>query len=154
MSDTKTQLPIGIRLNNPANLRQAHGPDQRTIIVDGYASFGTMRQGVSSLFWWIHSLYRHQGRTTLREITAQLAPATTNDLATYERELLKRLRLNPLKVTTQDMGLDDPWRAIDLARAIIWVENGAAPSSFGFSEEWISPYTLVCAMLDTRKWTP
>ncbi len=152
MTSPTKALPIGIRNNNPAHLRQAHGPDTRTLVVEGFASFATMRQGVCNFFWFLHGVYRVQSFRTLPAIVSRLAPATEHDIAAYTRALQIRLGLNPLKATTQDTQLDLPWRAIDFARAVFEIESGLAPVAAPYYGEWIDPLTMVGALGDTAKW--
>jgi hypothetical protein len=152
MSDTTIHLPRGIRLNNPGNLRNAVGPDTKTRIVEGFASFATLSEGTSNLFWLIHNYSTHLGLSTLPAFIARYAPASENDLAAYTRAMVQRLHVNPLKVQTADLALTDAWRAIDFARALIFVENGAPPLHFNGTSEWVAPSIMVDAIRRTGKW--
>ncbi len=145
-------LPRGIRNNNPGNLRQAMGPDLRTQIVDGFAHFATLQQGVCSFFWLLHSYYRIQGIRTLPDFVSRYAPATENDVALYTRFIAQRLGLNPLSLKTQDLHLDRTWRAIDFARAIFAMECGNAPVAMPYLGEWVPPLIMVNAINATGKW--
>jgi len=152
MVNTHDTLPLGIRNNNPGNLRAAVGPDFKSHIVDGFNHFATMEEGTRSLFYLIHQYYFHIGLRTLPAFLGRYAPASENDLKAYEIAVGRALGLNPLSVTTTDLFLDRPWRAIDMARAIIRVECGPAPYNAQFKGEWVDPFTMVTALERTGKW--
>lgn len=153
MVNTHDKTPRGIRNNNPGNLRSAVGPDFKTTLVDGFAHFETMENGCRSLFYLINQYYTHLGLRTLDAFIGRYAPASENDVAMYVREVGKRLALNPLSIRTTDLFLNRPWRAIDMARAIIAIECGQAPASIASAPEWIGPSTLADALRNTGKWS-
>lgn len=153
MTSPTQQLPRGIRNNNPGNLRHAMGPDVKTQIVDGFASFATLQQGVCSFFWLLHSYYRIQGLRTVPAFVGRYAPSSENDVSMYTRAICQRLGLNPLNLANQDLHLDRPWRAIDFARCIFAIECGPAPVAAPYFSEWVPPRIMVEALRNTDKWS-
>jgi hypothetical protein len=152
MSASQDHLPLGIRNNNPGNLRAAVGPDFKTKLVNGFAHFDTMENGTRSLFYLIHGYYFTHGLRVLPDFVARYAPATENDVAAYIRNIGQRIYANPLKIRTQDLHLDRPWAALQFARAIIAVENGQSPPTIAAHPEWVGPFTMIDAMRNTGKW--
>jgi hypothetical protein len=128
------------------------GPDFKTQIVEGFASFATLQQGVCSFFWLLHSYYNIQGIRTVQEFVARYAPATENDTAAYTHFVVVRLGLNPLAAKTTDLKLNRPWRAIDMARTIFAIEQGRAPDAAPYYGEWVPPAIVVNALKETGKW--
>jgi hypothetical protein len=147
-----TDLPRGIRNKNPGNLRSAVGPDLKTTLDDGFAVFSDMLDGCTSLAYLLDQYYHVLGIKTLPQFIERYAPATENDVKSYELQMVKALGLNPLSYAATDLRLDQPWRAIDFMRCIIKVECGPCPLSYNGTAEWVSPLTLVHAMARTNKW--
>ena len=141
-----------MRINNPGNLRFAVGPDFRTKLVDGLASFATLEQGTRSLLYCIYQYYGPLARTSLRDFVAVFADKGNTDLIAYEMTMVIRLGLNPLKTKTADLKLNQPWRALDFARALIHAEQGVVTIGHGESEEWVPPTVMLEAMRNSMKW--
>lgn len=151
MIDPNT-LPLGIRNLNPGNLRSGYGLSHSVEKVNGYAKFNSMREGVQAMATLAYDFYDLHGLKTLDAFVGRWAPATENDVAQYIRFMSIRLQINPLKVRTQDIRIDEPWPALDFLRAISVIECGRPPHEWAAYPEWISPSLFVEAMQDAGKW--
>ena len=149
---TLNPLPLGIRNNNPGNLRQAYGMSYKTELVDGFAKFKSLSDGVEALCRLTSDYYTVHGLRTLPQFISRYAPASENDVAAYVRQMVLLLHVDPLRVNTADTNLDRGWAALHFMRAIIIVENGNAPASWLPPCEWIDLTTWTACMHRSTKW--
>jgi hypothetical protein len=146
------KLPLGMRLNNPGNLRSAVGPDTRTVRVSGFARFTDLHAGCESLFYLINS-YRVMGHAeTVESFIGRYAPASENDVSDYVRRVVTDLKIPPSAQGFHRLTIGATAGAVALARSIISVEQGPVPRSWYNYPEWIDPGTLVDAIRATGKW--
>jgi hypothetical protein len=148
----RTKLPLGIRNRNPGNLRNPIDPSHTARHNEGFQVYETFEIGLTELFDLIHVYYAVHGIKTLHGFVSRYAPATENDLQAYIAAVLPWLRLRPSAADTHDLRLDDPWRAVDMARAIIHVECGNPPSGWRCGLEWFTPEMLIVALNNTNCW--
>lgn len=111
-----------------------------------------MEQGATSLFYLIDQYYRHLLLTSLPQFVSRYAPASENDVQAYVLAVARRIGVNPLKLATTQLELNVPWKALDFARAIIHVEQGAVTDPQNLSGEWVGIETMAKAMRITQKW--
>ena len=110
--------PLGIRNNNPGNLRYA-GQLGASYGEGGFARFQTMGEGVEALDKQIRR-YESRGLNTIRKIISTYAPKNENNTEAYIRSVAKSLGIDPDALLE---GTDDQNRMIE--RGIIEMEDGA-----------------------------
>lgn len=130
-TDPQTQMlqdpantPLGIRNNNPGNMRP-NGDNWQGMTgqQNGYLTFDSPESGVRALAKNLMS-YDKQGINTPLAIANKWAPAADkNDPMAYGQSLAKQLGVDP----NQPLNLKDPQIAIKLAQAITKQENGQLP---------------------------
>lgn len=152
MSVAPAPLPLGIRMNNPGNLRRAVGLAKPAVKENGFVKFDTLSEGVFSLCKLMEQYYTHLGHRTLRQIVQAYAPPTENDTMRYETSLAAFARLNPLRAETNDLHLDRAWNALAVMRGIVWIENGNPPPSWRTQPEWVGLHDWVYAMDAIALW--
>lgn len=133
-----TDLPAGIRRNNPGNLRRAIIVDDLNGSENGFATFGGMTIGLANMIVLLRNYYSKLGRRTLPVIIAHYAPASENDITQYQNLVVRFLNVNPLSVNTTDLRLEDQWRMLALCRAMIRVENGVPGPDWPAGSEWFT----------------
>jgi len=149
---TTIATPIGIRNNNPGNLRRAYGMLYPTVINNGYAQYRTMTDGVQSLAMLVSDYYVQHGLKTLPDFVSRYAPASENDVAQYVRNMTLILKANPLTVHERDLRLDISWNALEFIRAIIRCENSLPALSLYPSGEWVTVDEVYTGMQRAAKW--
>ena len=77
---TKAPLPIGIRNNNPGNLRQNYSVSYPTVLNEGFAQFRSITDGAQAMVALLWHYYNDLHLTTLDEIISRYAPASENDV--------------------------------------------------------------------------
>lgn len=120
----QTNLPRGIRNNNPGNIefrptnawRGQTGSDGR------FARFATPEAGLRALAIDLGTKSR-RGLTTVRSILNTYAPPSDNDTAAYIRSVARELGVDP----NARIDLNDPRVRGGLMGAIIQHENGSQP---------------------------
>jgi len=145
-------LPHGIRINNPGNLRAAYGMKYPTKLDNGLAIFQSMSDGVQALAALTFDFYTAHGLRTLPAFIERYAPASENDVLAYQRNMVALLGCNPLSVATTDLRLDRSWNALKFMRAIIIVEQGHPPSGWIPDAEWIDLTTWMASMHRAARW--
>lgn len=152
MQDQK-QLPLGIRLNNPGNLRGYTNTDYSDPYVDGFAHFRTSLDGLQALFSQIWLSYSKHGDRTLKAFVSRWAPASENDVARYMLLMSQFIGQSPMAHSTKDLSLNWPMSALIFARAIITVEQGYPPSSWPAGNFWYTPSEMIAAMTASNRWS-
>lgn len=147
-----SNLPIGIRLNNPGNLRHAVMPHGALGIIDGFQAFDNMTTGLANLFTLSTRYYTHLGLRTVPAFIARYAPASENDLMQYERLMCQFCGINPLRAGTQDLNLVDEWSLLSWCRGIVRVENGRPGTNWPTMNEWFTIAEMAEAMKRSYEW--
>ena len=113
--------PIGLRQNNPGNLRSwGDAP-----VVGGFAAFATPEQGLSAMAGNLQA-YGRQGIDTIRGVVSRWAPAgDNNDVDSYVADVSKRTGYGP----DQTLDLSDPKVMGQVMTAMISHEQGQQPYS-------------------------
>ncbi|WP_242501251.1 structural protein [Komagataeibacter xylinus] len=117
-----SQLPRGIRNNNPGNLDFAHQPGahlETGVSNPRFAAFPTMADGIRALREQLLR-YGQRGLTTVAAIISVYAPASENATGAYIDLLCSRMGVQP--GTTLD--LNDPQTMRQMIDAITLMENG------------------------------
>lgn len=137
-------VPKGIRNNNPGNLRAPviHSPG--AVVVNGFARFRTLADGLDNLAHLAHVYYNVHRVHTVEAFIDRYAPPIENETSSYIAEICHWLRIPRERAGSQDMRLDLSWRMLDLMRGIIHVENGPPPGRHSIGGEW-------CGMLELHR---
>lgn len=119
--------PIGIRQNNPGNIRQWPGAAQNG---SGYASFPTAEKGLDALTQNLLAKFDRHGFTTTRQIIGDnqygWAPAADhNNVPAYLADLQRTTGFGP----DDKLDRNNPQTIAALERGIITHENGQQPYS-------------------------
>lgn len=151
MADQQT-MPLGMRQNNPGNLREAFGLAYRVPVANGFAQFKSLVDGCTSYFHDMSVKYSKDGLVTLPAYIARYAPPSENATASYTRRMALALNMNPLALTTTDLNLHDAWRALDFARAQFMIEQGGTPKAWPWGREWVNAQTLLQGLINAQYW--
>lgn len=116
-------VPLGMRLNNPGNLRKWGN----AIVENGFAKFATPEEGLSAM---AGQLLRYSGRgiRSIKDIISTYSPATGEgnsgqSTANYISGVVRELGIAP----GQNLNLQDPNQLAALMAAMIKVEQGYQP---------------------------
>jgi hypothetical protein len=101
--------PLGIRNNNPGNLRPG----------GNFAQYPDMQTGMAALDKELQS-YGKQGVNTISDVISKWAPPNENDTAGYIKDVSQRLGVAP----TQRVDLSNPLVRQSISTAIALHENG------------------------------
>lgn len=123
VAGTDQKSPLGIRNNNPTNLKPA-GWDGMTGTNGGYATFATPEDGIRAATLNLQS-YNAKGWNTPLSIAEHWAPKGdgNNDPKQYGINIAKQLGVDP----AQPLNLSDPTQASSVVHAIIQNENNQVP---------------------------
>lgn len=117
--------PLGIRSNNPGNLRPSAArwsgelePDPR-----GYCRFDAPENGIRAMAKNLIAYQEKHRLRTVQRIVSRWAPGAENDTEAYIVSVCKRTGFGRDQVL--DLRDRDTLRALVLA--IVWHENGAQP---------------------------
>lgn len=121
---TSAGQPLGIRNNNPGNLRVPGTGD--------FQHFGSAQDGISALGRQLRSYYNgtsaaagHRKLRTLKDIISTYAPSSENNTGAYIGALAKQMGVSP----DAQLNLNDPAQLSLLMRGIVQHENGQNPYS-------------------------
>ncbi len=145
-------LPLGMRQNNPGNLRKPYGLATAPAIVNGYAKFTTLADGCESLAKLVFDYYSVHRLLYLPQFVQRYAPASENDVQAYINGMAQFLHLDLRTVAVTDLRLDRAWFALDFIRALIRMECGAPKADWVAFPEWVSINTVSTAMIRANKW--
>jgi hypothetical protein len=151
--NTHEKIPAIIRSNNPGRLRTAGHPFVTVPLVNGYRRFSDTHTGCEAMFYHIWHVYTFPGARTLTEFASLYEPQPDWDVNVFIKDLGKLLGVPPSMAASQDLFLYRPWKAVDIARAIIRCLNGPAPQGSPYHGEWVSPYDLCNALACVNHWT-
>ena len=126
-------LPLGLRQNNPGNIRPGAGFIGETGQGGGYAQFGSEEEGLRALARLLGTYSDEYGINTLRGLTSRYAPRSDNEASfdNYVSYLGEQLGMDP------DEEFDLKSRRDELIPAIVGFEQGR---DFGdrYSQDQIS----------------
>jgi hypothetical protein len=112
--------PLGIRNNNPGNLRQWGSMPK----VGGFAQFPDATSGLAAMAKQLQ-LYGSRGINTLKGVISTWAPASENDTNSYINSIVKKTGFAP----DQKLNLNDSKTLAPLISSMIQHENGQNPYS-------------------------
>jgi hypothetical protein len=146
----RNDLPLGIRNNNPGNLRRGITAEIPHTIVRGFAVFRTPSDGLHELARLLTNYYQHLGLRTAWDVISRYAPPNENDTAMYARLLAQWCGVPLGGEKTHDLHLAQAWPLIDCMRGIIYVENGHPPPRLSIGGEWFGAPELWSAVERAR----
>ena len=113
-------LPLGLRQNNPGNIRPGAGFIGETGQGSGYAQFGSEEEGLRALARLLGTYSDEYGINTLRGLTSRYAPRSDNEASfdNYVSYLGEQLGIDP------DEEFDLKSRRDELIPAIVGFEQG------------------------------
>ncbi|UGB47002.1 hypothetical protein LQ772_06840 [Frateuria edaphi] len=117
-------MPLGVRNNNPGNLRTGAGGT--------FGRYGSAQQGLNALGRQLRSYYNgtsaaagHKRLRTLHDIISTYAPSSENNTGAYIGALAKQLGVG----ADTPLNRNDPAQLSALMRGIVQHENGVNPYS-------------------------
>lgn len=116
----QNNLPLGLRNNNPGNLRPGDNWQGMVGVNGGFIVFEDMAWGIRAFF---HDLYADiaKGQNTIRKRVAEYAPASENDTEAYTKFVSRYTGIAP------DVPMPLTYVFIEkLFKAHMIMENGAA----------------------------
>lgn len=121
-----TDLPRGIRNNNPGNVEyRSTDPWEGQIGTDGrFATFDTPEHGIRAMGRLMDNYQQRYGLNDLQGMLTRYAPPRENDTATYIRNVGQATGLRPNEPFSFTQ---DPERGRNMLRAMILQENGQNP---------------------------
>lgn len=121
---TNATLPLGLRQNNPGNLRSWGNNAVR----NGFAQFDNVQSGLSAMAGNLLAYYDKHGLRDIRGIIKRYAPPKdNNDTSGYIAQISKQLGVSD----TQALNLKDPAVLSRLMGAMIQKEQGYNPFGTG-----------------------
>ncbi len=115
--------PIGLRQNNPGNLRDTPTPWQGAVGAQGgFEQFDTPENGIRALARNLQT-YGKRGLNTVEGIIGRWAPPNENNTGAYIGTVAQALGVDP----RQPLDMNDPQTLAKLSTAIIQHENGQQP---------------------------
>lgn len=116
--------PLGIRNNNPGNLRPTGDRWQGMKGVNkGFIQFQSPDDGLRALAKNLATQQRKHGIDTIGELVHKYAPPSENNTKAYTAALVKELGIAP----DQQINLTEPDTLLSLMTAIVRHENGTQP---------------------------
>lgn len=125
--------PLGIRNNNPGNIRASQTKWMGEMIVEGaFERFETPVMGLRALMRLLLIYYRRYELDSIRSIVNRWAPPNENDTGAYQVSVTETTGYG----VDDRLCLDDENVLILLAKAIVRHENGVPPKSLGRPPFW------------------
>lgn len=147
-----SNYPLGIRLNNPGLMRRGLFVDYEPEIVEGFASFRSMGDGLYSQAMLLHNYYAVLGRKTLVSIIPRWAPASENDVQQYVTLMAGFMGIAGPKPQFEDVGFGQPWNMVRFMLAMHLVENGHPPTDWPSFPNWVGISQMSVALQRTGIW--
>lgn len=124
----RTDLPRGLRNNNPGNLVRSNNAWKGKIPYNQstdsrFEQFIELRYGIRALMRDIYSDFTRKNKKTVIEIISEFAPSFENNTQAYINTVIKIIGSNIIGELTQE-------KMIALCKAIILVENGSSYSKY------------------------
>lgn len=145
-------LPLGIRNHNPGNLRCACWKEGKTHLVNGYAVFLTDQEGLTNLAACIAHFYFGLRLNTLASFVGRFAPASENDLLSYENFMARWLGYTPSDIGARDLALSEIAQAAHFMLGLIRVECGVPTPKLMRGHEWFTQADALRAVMACGFW--
>lgn len=145
-----SDLPRGIRNNNPGNLEGVTAWQGRKGMDGPYIVFADPIMGIRALAIDLYNKNVKDGLKTINAIVSKYAPPNENDTAAYEVAVAKTL----VMPQTEELDLRHRLPVFNFVRAIIAHENGPAPDGWHTgNKEWFSHAQIDTAMHLAGLWS-
>ena len=135
---TTLTLPRGIRNHNPGNLNRSCWHGSRTRRIDGFAVFGSDEEGLLNLAACIGQFYFDHRLNTVASFVSRYAPASENDLMSYEMFIASWMNFRRDEIASRDLSLQAIPQAAWLLLGIVRIECGVPPAALKRGHEWFS----------------
>lgn len=149
-AEKRNPFPIGIRLNNPGNIRlnDIEWDGMTRLQRDIFVRFQTPEYGLRALSMLLINYKDMHGLTTVYEIINRYAPAGENDTSAYVRDVCRRTGFYANEI----LDMSDVFTIMKLAQAIVIHENGTPPADLppAWYEEAIYHRAATIAMKDAH----
>ncbi len=118
-----TRTPLGIRNNNPGNIRRTTDQWQGMDLsyYGDFVRFESPEYGYRAMAKLLRN-YHARGLVTIQQIINTWAPSSENDTSSYIEHVASFLQTSP----AEELNLDDPIVLGDLIEVIARHENGSA----------------------------
>ncbi len=126
----RSGTPVGIRNNNPGNLRSWGSVPQR----GGFAAFETPEAGLAAMIRNLQTQQSKHGLNTIQGIVSKWAPSSENDTDGYVKSVEKQTGFG----RNQKLDLSDKKTVAPLVSAIIKQEGNSAGYSKNMVEEAVT----------------
>jgi hypothetical protein len=147
-----SDLPLGIRQNNPGNLRGCIIPQGFVGNNAGYAAFESMTVGLANLMALSHNYVYRMKLTTLPRFLARYAPPTENNDGRYIGFMSQYIGIGPLLRDTTTLNLLDDWSMVKFCQGISIFENGRPAQYWATFDQWFSVREAADAWELMLKW--
>lgn len=147
----RTDLPRGLRNNNPGNLIRTsiawQGKVPHHLSTDSkFEQFYDLRDGIRAM---MRDLVTDHGKglRTATALISEFAPAFENNTAAYIGIVSRMIGVGPVEpilTLTRE-------KLIGLAKAIVYVENGAAYSPLVIEQDYVDAYANLGKTLPSEK---
>lgn len=114
--------PIGVRQNNPGNIRFGSGFDGESEGDEGFAAFDSPVAGGTALIKNLVAYNQKHGLDTVQDIVGRWAPSNENDTAAYAAHVSNDMGVSP----DDKLNMQDPGTLAKLATAISKQEGNGA----------------------------
>jgi hypothetical protein len=126
-------LPLGIRNNNPGNVKASHITWQGEILsTNNFENFSSPLMGLRCMMIVLLNFYEKYHLDTIQAIINRYAPPEENDTVAYQVHVAEQLQCNTLThLKVYDLNI-----LTTLARAIVLHEQGRPPFDSKWPENW------------------
>lgn len=145
-------LPLGIRQNNPGNLRGCIIAEGFIGNTGGYAAFESITVGLANLMALSHNYVYRLKLTTLPRFLARYAPPSENDDGRYIGFMAGYMGIGPLFRETTTLNLLDDWTMVKFCQGISLFENGHPSKDWATFTQWFSTREAADAWEIMLKW--
>lgn len=124
--------PLGIRNNNPLNIRKSSQKFVNEQKSDGaFKKFSSLVYGIRAAIRIIHTYYFNYKLNTIRKIIHRWAPATENNTEAYINTVSKRAHIMPDTIFVYEKS-----NILDIVKAMAYVECHVELSKDDLEEAW------------------
>lgn len=136
-----TGYPLGIRQNNPGNIRKTNTKWQGEVpSATGFEAFQNVVYGLRALMINVHTLYTRDGKNTISKLISAWAPPNENDTKSYVKFVSEFMNVPENKKLVLNRGT-----YIALAKAIARFENGHAYAGLINENSYLQAYNAMPA---------
>lgn len=121
-----SKLPIGLRNNNPGNIRVSKSHFKGEVISDNsFKKFETIIYGYRAMFTLLQIYHRVHGLNTIREIISRWAPPIENATQAYIDYVATATNIHP----DATIDFDKKMPLVSIVYAMAYMETGCKPDA-------------------------